>query len=112
MGVEYYIIKPRTKEMFYLGKGQWYWLEDMPIRNPRIPMYETYDEVLVDIIQTGCYVEDDTMKYMVTLANAIFQFVNGAEVQLVSDCDSDTPWLNTYKEVGDIQAISREVYGG
>lgn len=111
MGLDYYIIKPRTKEMFYLGRELWYQLEGMQHYKCGSVEYEDMYDVVHDIIEAHCYNPEDTMEYITTLAYEIFDFVEGEEVQLVSDCDEDTSWLNEYKEVKDIMEISRRIYG-
>lgn len=112
MGVEYYIINPKTKEMFYLGKDLWYQLEDISQFSPQYTNYECVDDVICDIIRAHCYVDEDRMEYITTLAYEIFTFVDGQEVLLVSDCNEDTSWLNEFKEVKSIIEISKYIYGG
>jgi hypothetical protein len=110
MGLEYYLIKPRTKEMFYLGKYDWYLLEGISRYQCMTAEYENYKDVLKDLIFADCYDADDTMEYMCTLASEIFDFVEGEKVQIVSDCDDDIFW-SRYKEVKDICNIARSIYG-
>jgi len=112
MGIEYYIIKPRTKEMFYLGKDLWYNLEGIPSKEPNFPEWEDWEDVLCDIIRARCFVSDDTMEYMMNLASEIWDFCDCEEVRLANDCEGDNlEWLSEYKEVKDISDICREVYG-
>lgn len=112
MGVEYYIIKPKTKEMFYLGKDLWYQLEGISHFSPKYTEYECVEDVICDIIKAHCYVDDDRMEYITTLAYEIFTFVEGEKVLLVSDCDEDISWRDEFKEVKDIIEISQQIYGG
>ena len=59
MGTEYYILKPRTKEMFHLGKDLWYNLEGISQREPNFPEWQEYEDTACDIIRAHCYVSDD-----------------------------------------------------
>lgn len=110
MGVEYYLIKPRTAEMFYLGKGSWRSMEEMPDIKARKTEYNDYVDILADMVRAGCYTQEDTMEFMTQLAYEIFDFQEEDEVQLVSDCDNDTEWLAAYKEVKSIIDIAEEIY--
>lgn len=110
MSAEYYIIKPRTKEKFYLGRQPFYMLEGINRHDIQVAEYEHYKDVIKDIIEADCYDLDDTMEYLTTLANEIFEFVEGEQVQVVSDCDDITYWFQ-YKEVKCICEITRRIYG-
>lgn len=111
MGIEYYIIKPRTKEMFYLGKDLWYNMEGLPQREPNFTEYRDWEDVACDIIRARCWVSDDRMEYIMELADAIYEFCDCEEVRLANDCEDNAEWLNEYKETVDISDVCRKVYG-
>ena len=110
MGIEYYIIKPRTEEKFYLGKDLWYNLEGMPQREPNFPNYQEWEDVACDIIKARCFSSDDTMEFIMLLSSEIYDFVESEEVRIANDCEDEIDWMD-YKEVKDIHEICREVYG-
>lgn len=112
MGTEYYILKPRTKEMFHLGKDLWYNLEGISQREPNFPEWQEYEDTACDIIRARCYVSDDNMEYIMSLAYEIFEFCDCEEVRLANDCENDISWLDEYKETMSISDICRKVYGG
>lgn len=111
MGIEYYIIKPRTKEMFYLGKDLWYNMEGIPQREPNFTEYRDWEDVACDLIRARCYSCEDTMEYISLLAQEIYDFTDLEEVRIANDCEDDISWLKEYKEVKDISDICREAYG-
>ena len=112
MGVEHYILKPRTKEMYYLGKGSWHFLGGIPNYRADFTAYDYWEDVACDIIKAGCYSCEDTMLFISSLAEDIFDFCECEEVRLANDCEMNAnEWLDTYTEVKSIENICREVYG-
>lgn len=115
MGVEYYIIKPRTQEKFYLGKDLWFNLDGMSHLKCCYAEYENWIDVLKDIVQAECYNIDDRMEYMRLLSEEIFDFVDTEEVRVANDCESeeytDEPNWQEFKETKCICEITRRIYG-
>lgn len=111
MGTEYWLLSPRTKESFYLGKNRWYQMDKLNYCHAEEPDYECTKDVMVDIIEADCWDCEDTLGYLLELAHEIFQFTLRGPVQLVNDCMDDFEELmEGVTEVKDIIEITESYY--
>lgn len=102
MSVEYYIIKPLTKQKFYLGRrisyltGIPYW---SPNTEPGYCSWEYYKEVIEDLWENNEYFfeSDLSMNFLTNFAYAIYEFCD-APVYLDNDCSNNTEWVD-YDEI-------------
>lgn len=112
LGVEYYLIQPNTKKSFYLGRGMWMYLERMPSTVEDYAPYEYYKEVLLDMIDAGCYDCEDKMEFLSDVAYQIYEFCSqGEKVRLISDWDDEIK-LDDYTEVASLTDMAHSYYGG
>lgn len=114
MGTEYYIIKPATKQKFYLGRrisyldgiNSWCHKQKAEYCN-----WENYQEVLADIFENSQYFleRDISMGQLQDFCYAIFEFCND-QVYLDNDCSNNTVWFD-YEEIdvySDILTVKEE----
>lgn len=111
MVTEYWLLSPRTKETFYLGKNKWYQMEGLNNHHAEYSEYECTKDVMLDIIDADCWECDDTLGYLLELAHEIFSFTLKGPVQLINDCMENFPELmEGTTEVKDIIQITENYY--
>lgn len=91
MASEYYIVKPKTKQVFYLGKRITA-LEGLYGKQPHYPAWEYWEDVLTDIQENSNYFlegcRNNTIGQIWDFCYQIYEFCD-SEVYLDNDC-SDT----------------------
>lgn len=105
MATEYYIVKPKTKQKFYLGKRISH-LEGIPTwrytKDERFPEWETWEDVVFDLEQNSRYFlegRDILVGQVWDFCSAIYDFCD-SEVYLDNDCnDFNYPNWADYEEV-------------
>ena len=101
MSVEYYIVKPNKKQLFYLGKRISY-LEGI-VNNqhePEYASYETYEDVWLDIFLNSHYfLEGDyELEQINNFCYQIFEFCDD-KVYLDNDCNDQKIWDESWEEI-------------
>lgn len=116
MGVEHYLVKPKEKTVFELGKGAWSLLDFFKVRSEvlldefqeQIDVWNISDlELLIEGIKTEVFYGDLGQEYLNEVADKIMKFANGNEVYYMSDC-YDT-YFELYKRQGYTEVGSRYV---
>lgn len=105
MGTEYYIVKPKTKQAFYLGKRISY-LDGLSNMEPKYPEWEYWEDVVFDLQQNSRYFlegGDMTVGQVWDFCNAIYEFCD-SKVFLGDDCD-ETDSITNYKNWKDYEVI-------
>lgn len=102
MGVEYFIVKPDKKEIFYLGKH----IEPLDCMNVFSADYlkvDNFNEFLLDVIETndGFLGEEYTYKDIKEFAYILYEWCD-APVYLSSDASSEYDTFKDYEETGSI----------
>lgn len=119
MGTEYYIVKPKQKKIFYLGRRISYlcgitsWHESvLPIE--QFCEWEGYEDVVADMNENCRYfLEQDLMVGQVwDFANAIYEFCDD-KVYLDNDCSPNFVNWKDWEEVDVYSDIltTKEVWG-
>jgi len=106
MSTEYFVVKPKTKELFYLGKRISY-LEKIPIwtytQKADYVEWEDIDDVFLDIYENSRYFLEGEMKIeqIWDACHALLEWCD-SPVYLDNDCnDENTEWRE-WKETGSI----------
>ena len=113
MSTEYWIVNPRKKEIFYLGK-HWDSLDGINQytykAKAEIPTWEDYHEVVLDLIGNNCnYLQPtDTLGRINRMAYEIFQWCYGEEVYVDSDASDNCVNWSSWDETGDMLKIIEE----
>ena len=105
MGTEYYIVKPKTKQAFYLGRRISY-LDGLSDREPKYSEWEYWEDVVFDLQENSRYFlegGDMTVGQVWDFCNAIYEFCD-SEVFLGNDCD-ETDSITNYKNWKDYEVI-------
>ena len=118
MGIEYYIVKPKKKEIFYLGK---HFNGFNEIKNTTynslfeatFPNYDDWDDFFWDTLKenwdyfNGCEL---TLEQASNVIHDIYEWCVSDEVILDNDCsDSFNIWKN-WEETGDICTILEKAH--
>ena len=117
MGIEYYLLKPDKKELFYLGK-HFYGFDKIPSatygKEADYPKYEDWDDFFWSVLRENW---DYFMTMEVTLAEVndiiykIYDWSVDSKVILANDCQEDAAsWLD-WKETESIITILEEIHG-
>lgn len=118
MGIEYYLIKPEKKEIFYLGK-HFVGFEGIPsatykdIKDASYPDYEDWDEFFWDTLKENwsyflfC---DLTLEQASTVIYEIYEWCISDKVILDHDCSSTTSVWTKWKETGNISSILERLH--
>ena len=95
MATEYYIVKPKTKQVFYLGKRISYLdgLKDWRYsKKATFPTWECYEDLVFDIYENAKYFleghSDATVGQIWDFCSAIWDFCDN-EVYFDNDCNDD-----------------------
>ena len=98
MATEYYIVKPKTKQTFYLGKristfdGLSIWTYT---HEPRFPEWECWEDVVFDFSQNDKYFleswPDTKVGQIWDFCSKIYEFCN-EPVYLDDDCSNNKEW--------------------
>lgn len=106
MGIEYYIIKPSTKEKFYLGKHwgtlegivQWCHHADINYEGAYTD-YECFNDFVVDVIDNLYDVLPSfyTWESILDFLYKIYEFIQD-KVYIDNDCSDNTSWVD-YKKI-------------
>lgn len=105
MGVEYYLVKPNKKEIFYLGKHV------MPLEGIKthsiVASYIEHDcfhDFFLDVIDTNDGFLGDEWKYgdVKEFAYLLYQWCENDVVYFSHDCCEDFETFKDYKETGSI----------
>lgn len=119
MGIEYYLLKPEKKEVFYLGK---HFLEftEIPsmeyrrsIGDASYPSYEDWDDFFWDTLKTNWdyfYPCDLTLEQVSNVIHKIYEWCISDKVILDHDCSETTEIWKDWKETGDITEILERVH--
>ena len=106
MSTEYFVVKPKTKELFYLGKRISY-LEKIPkwiyTKKADYVEWEDIDDVFLDIYENSKYFLEGDMRLeqVWDVCHALFEWCD-APVYLDNDCnDENTEWRD-WKETGSV----------
>ena len=108
MGTEYYIIKPSTKQKFYLGKRISF-LDGIPIwihsQEARYPEWECWEDVVADIQENARYfLEGDYRVGQIwDFCSSIYDFCDD-KVYLDDDCNDENS--KTWKDYEEIDLFS------
>lgn len=108
MGTEYYIIKPSTKQKFYLGKRISF-LDGIPTwthsQEARYPEWECWEDVIADIQENARYfLEGDYRVGQIwDFCSAIYDFCDD-KVYLDDDCNDENS--KTWKDYEEIDLFS------
>lgn len=103
MATEYYIIKPETKQQFYLGRRITH-LDGIPNytynKEPNCSTWEYPDEVVEDLwLNASYFLEGDyRLEQIKMFAMEIYEFCLG-KVFLISDCNDDYVKYRDYEEI-------------
>lgn len=108
MATEYFLVKPRKKEYYYLGKRL---SEFTHIKSARYGHkedyhnYECFHDFVMDIIDNNDYfmesMDDETWGNITGFLYNIYEFMDD-KILLVHDCQEDFKQYDNYKEVGSI----------
>jgi len=88
MGIEYYLVKEEEKELFYLGKPNWFMLFDkneILIKNRYKSPYELYHGIFFHIAPS--FDESTSVGYFKDLSEKIFDWAGDSKIRLTSDMD-------------------------
>ena len=115
MGTEYYLIKPKNKELFYLGK---HFSRFSGIPNTshndiaRYPDYENWDDFFWNTLKENWeyfLYTDLTLEQVSNVIHEIYEWCFSDEVILGNDCaESASRWLN-WKETGSITELLENI---
>lgn len=121
MGIEYYLVKPEKKELFYLGK---HFEGFSNIKNTNycniltkasFPEYDDWYDFFWDTLQTNwsyfasC---DLTLEQTSDVIHQIYEWCISDRVILSSDCSSTCEIWKDWKETGDITSILEKIHDG
>ena len=110
MATEYYIIKPKTKQVFYLGKRITA-LEGLYEKRPHYPTWEYWEDVLVDIQENSRYFlegcRDATVGEIWDFCYQIYEFCN-AEVYLDNDCSDNCSVWKDWQVIDVFEQVFKE----
>lgn len=110
MGIEWTLVNTHNKTMFDMGKG---WAYEIIPNRDEAPLFlyrETFVQHIIDIDKDDWGYQDtpEHREYITTLANTLFDFVDGAdpetELKVFSDCGDD---VFDYERLGYIYLGSR-----
>lgn len=100
MATEYYIVKPSTKQTFYLGKrisnleGLIRWVHT---KEPRFPEWEYWEDIVFDLQQNSRYFlegwPNTTVGQLWDFCSQIYDFCDD-KVYLDDDCSGNEEWKN------------------
>lgn len=119
MGIEYYLVKPEKKEVFYLGKHFNGFNEIKntsycnSIDNADYPSYEDWDEFFWDTLRenwdyfSNCELLMDEIQDVIY---KIYEWCISDKVILDNDCSSTAEQWKDWKETGDITSILEEIH--
>ena len=97
MGVEYYLIKPFNKTIYELGKGDYYFLEDLLNAAPSLTSVDRsidpVDTFIIEhpsiiaeyFIETRGIKDEETINYWYEVFQDICNWAEGSPVFLISD---------------------------
>ena len=119
MGIEYFLVKPKKKEVFYLGKhfNGFNGIPSMIYRASldcaTYPDYETWEDFFWDTLRENweyflnCEL---TLDQTSDIIHKIYEWCYSDEVILDSDChDSSNIWKD-WKETGNISSLLEEIH--
>lgn len=119
MGIEYYLLKPEKKEIFYLGK-HFLGFEEIPsmiyregIEGAAYPSYEDWDDFFWDTLKTNWdyfYPCDLTLEQVSNVIHKIYEWCISDKVILDNDCSETAEIWKDWKETGNITKILEEVH--
>ena len=114
MGIEYYLVKPEKKEVFYLGKhfNGFNEIRNGPycksVNEADYPSYEDWDDFFWDTLREnwdyflGCEL---TLEQTSDVIHQIYEWCVTNRVILDNDCSSTCEDWKDWKETGDITSI-------
>lgn len=112
MGVEYYLVKPNQKEIFYLGK-HFRCPEGIVNRNYKDKAnyidYDCWEDFLWDFIrENSFYFEDLTLESIKEAVYRVYEWCLDDKVYFDHDCNDSREWTD-WKETGSLSDIMVEV---
>ena len=119
MGIEYYLVKPEKKELFYLGKHfngfseirSTTYFESLDKAN--YPTYEDWEDFLWDVLRTNWYYFLDcdlTLEQTFDVIHQIYEWCVSDKVILDNDCSNTCETWKEWKETGDITTILEVIH--
>ena len=121
MGIEYYLLKPEKKEIFYLGKhfNGFNGIKAMTYTTSTYeadyPEYEDWDEFFWDALRenwdyfSSC---DISVNQISEVIYSIYEWCVSDKVILDNDCSETFPVWQDWKETGDITQVIEKIIEG
>ena len=118
MGIEYYLVKPKKKEIFYLGKHFQGFNEIreatyFSLYEAKYPNYEDWDDFFWDTLRENWdYFQscDITLSEVSDVIHQIYEWCYSDEVILDHDCSKSYKIWSSWKETGDITTILEKIH--
>lgn len=108
MGIEYYLVKPKEKEVYWLGKHIRYF-NAIPFNQKAIKFpYKSYFDILVDLAFNGP--ANYTLREIRYIAQSIFDWGKGSKISMISDLCDDFDKIKDFKETGSIEDALDEFF--
>lgn len=105
MGIEYYLVKPEKKEVFYLGK---HFTCPDGIANRTYKKeadyidYDCWDDFLWDFLKdNSSYFDDITLENIKEAIYKVYEWCSDGKVYFDHDCNDDREWTD-WKETGSL----------
>ena len=105
MGIEYYLVKPEKKEVFYLGK-HFTCPDGIADRNYKKEAdyidYDCWDDFLWDFLKDNSFCFDDmTLENIKEAIYKVYEWCSDGKVYFDHDCNNNREWTD-WKETGSL----------